>query len=204
MSTSQVVEGLIMLQAKTIENFITKEEADEIIFLCSRIDPWENSGSSFWDNRILNASTIYELHNKVLGEWLYELRGRIGNAITEMYNLEEPIYPDLLQICRWFPGMEQQPHADDMSNVPEADPWFQHREYGSVIYLNTDYTGGHTYYPQHDFEIVPEVGKLAVHPADPSHLHGVTKMDGGMRYTIASFWSRNEKFLSPWKIEKSE
>lgn len=191
-----------MFNAKIIKDFISKEEAEEIVYIAKTIDPWENSVSSFWDNRVLNASTIHRNYNNTLGEYLYGLRTKIGEAIQEQYGIDEPVYPDLLQICRWFPGMEQQPHADDMSNVEGADPWHRHREFGAIIYLNDDYTGGHTYYPQHDIEIVPEVGTLAIHPGDPSHLHGVTKMDGNIRYTIASFWSRDEKFLDRWNINE--
>jgi hypothetical protein len=37
-------------------------------------------------------------------------------------------------------------------------------------------------------QITPEMGKLAVHPGDVDHLHGVTKIEENVRYTIAFFW----------------
>jgi hypothetical protein len=111
----------------------------------------------------------------------------VKDFITKEYNLEEDIIPDIVSLCRWFPGMEQPPHADDMTNSDVKG--FEHRVFGAIIYLNDNYEGGKTFYPGHGIEITPKAGLLAVHPGDPEHLHGVTKIEGTVRYTIASFWT---------------
>jgi hypothetical protein len=41
---------------------------------------------------------------------------------------------------------------------------------------------------------------LAVHPGDPEHLHGVTKVENGMRYTLASFWTQEEEYFDGWVL----
>jgi hypothetical protein len=82
----------------------------------------------------------------------------------------------------------------------ESLEWFNHREYGAIIYLNDNYSGGHTYYPNHNFDIAPAVGKLAIHPGDPEHLHGVSKIEDGVRYTLASFWTQDEKYFDGWVL----
>jgi hypothetical protein len=96
--------------------------------------------------------------------------------------------------------MSQPPHADDMTDTNISG--FEHRSFGSIIYLNNDYLGGHTYYPNFDIEIIPEAGKLAVHPGDPNHLHGVTKIENGIRYTVASFWTTEKEKGNDWSIYK--
>jgi hypothetical protein len=65
----------------------------------------------------------------------------------------------------------------------------KHREYGSIVYLNNNFSGGETFYPQHNISIVPKPGMLAIHPADSNHMHGVSEIKDGIRYTIASFWT---------------
>lgn len=187
-----------MFNAKVISDFIPKEEAEEIVYFVKQIEPWENGGSDFWDNRTLNAITIYNEYSKELGEYLYNLRTRIGKAIKELYSLDE-IYPDLFQIARWLPGMEQHPHADDMTNT-EGNEWFHHRHFGSILYLNDDYEGGHTYYPQHNMSIIPQAGELAIHPGDTDHMHGVSMIEGNIRYTIASFWTKDKEYFDGWTI----
>jgi hypothetical protein len=192
-----------MFNAKTIDNFISIEESNKILEFVKGIEPWEQGGSEFWSNRSLNAINIYNDYDKEIGEMLYDIRQRVANAIKDSYNLSE-IYPDLFQVIRWFPGQEQTPHCDDMTDAHEDNKesleWFNHREYGAIVYLNDDYSGGHTYYPNYNFDIAPAVGKLAIHPGDPEHLHGVSKIEDGVRYTLASFWTQDEKYFDGWVL----
>jgi hypothetical protein len=192
-----------MFKAKTVDNFLTKEESQTIINFVKAIEPWESGGSDFWDNRSLNAINIYNLHSKEIGGMLYKIRQRVEKEIKDMYNLSE-VYPDLFQVVRWFPGMEQHPHCDDMTDAhedhKESLEWFNHRHYGAIIYLNDDYSGGHTYYPNYNFDIAPAAGKLAVHPGDPEHLHGVSKIEDGIRYTLASFWTKDKQYFDGWTL----
>lgn len=190
-----------MLRAITLDNFISETDAKALIKFAESIEQWDNDGmDSFWNNRSLNAINIYNNHNKDVGEYLYELRDRIGIAMASAYG-ESAVYPDLFQIVRWFPGQKQEPHADDMTDHnDEGLEWFAHRHYGSILYLNDDYGGGHTYYPQHDFAVVPKAGTLAMHPGTPDHMHGVTEIENSIRYTIASFWSRDKEYFDGWVI----
>ena len=189
-----------MFNAKTIKNFLSDEESQKIVNFAKSIERWEDGGSEFWNNRSLNAQNIYRDYDKEIGELLYETKEKVKTAIQSLYGLNQ-VYPDLMQIIRWFPGMEQPPHADDMTDHddPELD-WFKHREYGAIIYLNDDYEGGETYYPQHEKSISPEIGKLAVHPGTPDHMHGVTEIKNNIRYTIASFWTTDKEYADDWTI----
>jgi hypothetical protein len=193
-----------MLNIKTIENFLSKEEIYSIVTFAKNVDQWENAGGNgFWDNRSLNAINIYNNYDKDLGEKLYNIREKIKKSIIKEYKLDVDVYPDLFQIVRWFPGQEQSPHADDMTNIDDDSlGWFKHRHFGSIIYLNDDYTGGHTYYPEHDIDIVPKSGMLAIHPGDPEHLHGVTRIENSIRYTIASFWTLDKEYFDGWTISQ--
>lgn len=188
-----------MFNAKVIDNILTKEECDYLLDVVTKVEQWEFGGSEFWNNRSLNAVNIYNNIDKAAGTLLHSVRDDIRKAIIEAYELDRDVYPDLTQIVRWFPGQEQSPHADDMTNS-EGNDWFHHRHFGAIIYLNDDYQGGHTYYPQYDLEVTPKVGSLAIHPGDPDHLHGVTKVEGGLRYTIASFWTFDKEYFDGWTI----
>jgi prolyl 4-hydroxylase len=192
-----------LLNAKTVNNFLTPEECNKILNFVKSVEPWENGGAEFWVNRTLNARSIYANHNPEIGKLLYDIREKVAESIKSLYQLPN-IYPDLFQVVRWFPGMEQPPHADDMTNAKSENEnsldWFAHREYGAIIYLNDNYNGGHTYYPNHNFDIKPEAGKLAVHPGNPEHLHGVTKVSDEIRYTLASFWTQDKEYFDQWVL----
>lgn len=188
-----------MFSPKIVDNFLSKSECDYLINVATSIEKWEMGGSEFWDNRSLNAINIYNNVDKMAGRFLYNIRQRIGETIQQQYDLKLDIYPDLCQIVRWFPGQEQHPHADDMKNT-DGNEWFHHREYGAIIYLNDNYSGGHTYYPEHNFDIKPKAGTLAIHLGDQEHLHGVTKIEDNMRYTIASFWTTDKAYFDGWTL----
>lgn len=192
-----------MFKAKTVDNIVSQEEAKAIIDFVKDIEPWEHGGADFWNNRSLNAIMIYQNRSKEIGKLLYDIRARVGEEIKKLYEVPE-IYPDLFQVVRWFPGMEQPPHADDMTDIGEDEKhlveWFNHREFGAIVYLNDNYDGGHTFYPNHNFKIVPKVGTLALHPGDPEHLHGVTKVENEMRYTLASFWTQDKEYFDGWVL----
>ena len=182
-----------------ISDFLTIEEISLILDFAKNTESWERSTiDPFWDNRLIRAQDIYDQYDKQLGLLMFDLRNRTAEKIKEAYRLNE-VYADMTTLVRWFPGQEQTLHADDMTNL-EGHEHFNHREFGSIIYLNNNYSGGNTYYSQHDIQIVPEPGMLAVHPGDTEHFHGVTKVEGNIRYTIASFWTTNKQYHDHWEV----
>jgi hypothetical protein len=190
-----------MFNAKIVENFLSKDVCEFIVNSVKDISPWESGGDDFWDNRSLNIRTLFDKGHSELAKILINTKDKVKKEIEEAYG-QGPVYSDLFQVVRWFPGMEQPPHADDMTNVEGEDDleWFAHRNFGAIIYLNDDYSGGETFYPQHEISISPEAGKLAVHPGTPDHMHGVTKIENETRYTLASFWTFDKEFADEWSI----
>lgn len=174
-----------MFKATVVDKFLTDEEVSFVLNLVKETELWETSSVDFWDKRTLGIKAAYEYFGKELGDLLVDISTRIQDVIESAY--DKKVKEDGVTICRWYSGMEQPPHADDMTNTEVKG--LEHRKFGAIIYLNDDYEGGHTYYPNYDFEITPEAGKLAIHLGDPDHLHGVTKVEGNTRYTIASFWA---------------
>lgn len=180
-----------MLDAKIIDSVASKEECKILVEHASTLSNWDSCNHQFWDNRIINAATIAKTHLHIT-ELMINIRKRMRQKIKEVYNLDQDIYPDLLQMVRWPVGLSQPPHSDayNIDGSPHVSPW---RNYGSVLYLNDDYQGGQTFYSNFDVEIQPKAGSLAVHPADILHYHGVREVKGSTRYTIVVFWTFDQK-----------
>lgn len=187
-----------MFKAKTIEEFLSHQECDYLISLVKDRDLWQEVPNSSWDKRSVNIQAIYSELPREAFDLMKNTTLRVKNFIEKNMSEGEEVYPDIVSINRWFPGMSQDPHADDMTNTDIKG--YEHRAFGSIIYLNTEYEGGHTYYPTHGVEITPKVGMVAIHPGDVNHLHGVTEVQGGMRYTIASFWIHDKDRGIDWSI----
>lgn len=186
-------KDISLFKAKTFENFIDKKDIDMLLLFAEETESWE-SGSGVWKDRVINPEFMILRGRKDLAIVMNQIREKIKSTLEAEYGNGKEIYCDLIQLIRWFPGMEQPPHADDMKNVPDASDWFHHRDFGVILYLNDNYQGGHTYYPDYDFDITPVSNMLAAHPGDDDHMHGVTKVEGGMRYTVASFWTFDKEY----------
>jgi len=184
-----------MFNAKTQDSFLSLEDTTKLVEALSATDGWEKSPVEFWDNRVINMAAVNTLFGPDISSIVLDATMKVKDFISKEYGLEEELVADIVTLCRWFPGMEQPPHADDMTNSEVKG--FERRVLGAIIYLNDNYEGGKTYYPTHGIEITPKAGSLAVHPGDPEHLHGVTKIEGNVRYTIASFWAydKNQNYV---------
>lgn len=188
-----------MFKAKTVNNFLKKDDCEYLVNSVKNSDVWSDAGGDFWKGRAINLGDLKKADIYAFNIAL-NARNKVAQKIKELYGYEK-IYSDLFQVIRWFPGTEQPPHADDMKNINDVGyEWFYHREIASIIYLNDDYTGGKTYYPQYNIFIDPECGKLAIHPGDESHLHGVTKINDKIRYTLAGFWTTEREYADEWSL----
>jgi len=80
----------------------------------------------------------------------------------------------------WREGMEMGAHDDICQGK------FPNREYSALVYLNDDYEGGYTLFPDIEFGITPERGTLVVFKGGTLR-HAVSKVTKGNRYTALSW-----------------
>jgi hypothetical protein len=157
-----------------------KEEASILYTIARNFDGWENRGHHFWDGRV---SDVFKVVPECLGMYIVEkIRNEILGRFPDIFP-EGDAYFDTIDLVRWPVGSSQPPHQDDIPH--------KHRLVGSIVYINDDYVGGETYYPNLDVKVTPIAGNLALHLGDKLHLHGVTEVSGKARFTISSFWGND-------------
>jgi predicted 2-oxoglutarate/Fe(II)-dependent dioxygenase YbiX len=178
------------------EGFLPIETCNRYSEWLKSTDKWEATGGGVWDRRSINLYTM----EPSLREEMLNLRIKVKQEIQNFLQTEQPLYADIFQYVRWQVGNELHPHAD--SENPDGSPHpFPWRNFASIIYLNSDYKGGQTYFPKFD-NYAPGIkpGTLVMFPGTVEYLHGVTKITEGTRYTIASFWTFNETKKDIYKI----
>ena len=79
-----------------------------------------------------------------------------------------------------------------LSPAEVADPlgdahFFRETFSFSPSHLNDDFDGGGLYLPAQDVLIMPQPGMLVSLPAGESHVHGVTRVERGVRLTMPFF-----------------
>ncbi len=180
------------MNIKVVENFLSVEECNRIINKSIDINSWDKTDDEYWDNRVFNAMSLPQ--DNIFRRNLYGILKKKRQTISDHYKIPQ-LFNAGFAIVRWLPGMKQEPHTDDMKEFlgDTETNVNRHREFGSIIYLNDNFTGGETYYPLNNFSVKPQTGKFIVHPGDSDHLHGVSEVKDNIRYTIASFWTTSKE-----------
>jgi hypothetical protein len=166
----------------SVPNFLSVDETNYLLHVARSIAKWDSRVHAYWDGRVMSmfafGSRVEDSESFIL--LAHEIVERLSAVIRDNYGVSELVFVDCLDLVRWPVGSELTPHIDE---VPHA-----HRLWGSVIYLNDDYEGGETFYPNLGVSVSPQAGMAVVHRGDEEHRHGVTKVSGVERFTIASFW----------------
>ena len=197
-----------------VDNF-TQDECWFLIDWFKRNRHLCSVGSSF-DYQAITRHTIEDNDvRKLLNRMTYDNIGFLNG------HLNKPMYPEMSLIAEWPIGGQQHPHVDTYSTyeVSEPDEELQghldrneasfvkkdnpNREWTSITYLNTNYNGGETWFPEfpesfyeESFKHTPKQGQSVVFRG-VSTLHGVSPVRRNSRYTIAQWYTgKKENILT--------
>lgn len=178
-SMKSTVPGEEIKQMYEIENFIPDHVCDEIVLWFKGAPKLkENGAQSFFNGRQINYEHIDSIHiKKLVNMYRYEA------TIKARELFKEKVYPDYTDLVFWDEGSGMLVHADNCDQ--DGNPNYVHwRKYSGVLYLNDDYLGGNTFFPDHGPKIIiPKKGKFVIYPAGLKYNHGVTTVVG-KRYTM--------------------
>jgi predicted 2-oxoglutarate/Fe(II)-dependent dioxygenase YbiX len=177
------------MQIFEFQNFMSKED-------CKLITDWFKSqkktdlnSEALFNNRTIPYSLIdsEEIKRKVN---LF----RFNATFQAISTFKEALYPDYTDLVYWPIGKSMEVHADSQyqDGSPGKFPW---RKISGVLYLNDDYEGGETYFPEQNIKYTPEAGHLIMFPSDLTHPHGVTEVIKGDRYTLPIWFTDDETKL---------
>lgn len=142
-------------------------------------------GDGFFDYRVLWINSFPDSENetrRILQSW----RRRATALISQ--HAECTLYSDTIQVVRWT-GEEMRPHRDDRhpNGRPHKTPW---REWACIIYLNSDFDGGETYFPS-DGGLQNKPVQCSLIFFQGARWHGVRAVSRGVRYTAPSWFTRD-------------
>jgi hypothetical protein len=157
-----------------IPNFLSHDELeslDDLLYHCTAAD---------WLKTVINT---HGEDDYWFGKILFcDVPQSITTKVAHLFTSYSRLNP-LRGIQRLQVGQEMPPHFDSVS---DSDI-----QYGIVMYLNDDFTGGETIYPNLNLAIKPKRGHLIVHNAN--HLHGAALVSGGDTRYILSCFARGTK-----------
>jgi hypothetical protein len=168
---------------KTFENFIKNEECDILIKWISenvnkkgKINPSENFSYRQVDHLLVDDFTTWNVMEKY--------RWKVSQYAIKHFDYEM-LYPEYSDLVVWYSGDSMGLHADNFDCIggkPYTDDLY-FRKISCLIYLNDNFEGGETFFENGNI-IKPKKGMLAMFPSNCTHMHGVTRITNGTRYTM--------------------
>lgn len=151
-----------------IENFITDDLLNKIVdhIDAANQNDWireEDYFGDLWKDKSLDYSD--SLFNEI-------------NSLLEFTFIDKEYLPPMKYIHRYSVGDHIKQHRDH---------WIEddHVEYGALLYLNDEYTGGYLVYPESNIKIKPKPKSLIIHHGNI--LHESTPVESGLRYFSSTF-----------------
>lgn len=172
-----------------VENFISNESCDEIVdWFRQQQKNQVNTGNTLFNNRTIPYSSVKDLKIKNL---INTYRFDITSYARKKF--KTTLYPDYTDLVYWPTGLSMDVHADAvwLDGTPARFPY---RYCAGVCYLNDDYEGGETYFPNFNIETRPKKGKVVLFPSNLEYQHGVKKVVGE-RFTLPIWFTKNSSKL---------
>jgi hypothetical protein len=169
-------------------NVLTESECKQIVYyldVVDREDLWSPSTDPYWDRRTVEIMNIKDYPVLPILKKAYR---KMRSAAPEGYEASS------CRIVVWRAGTSADLHTDDI---------YLAREYSSILYLNDDFFGGFTDFPEQQTAVQPKTGMAIFFRGDSEHPHRVTEVAGGTRYTITGFWTNDpeHKTYEEWAAE---
>lgn len=190
-----------------IDNFLSKEECDSII----------NYVEWLSNNNILEWNQISFYDSYAMGFWerdpnlpMFSLPENYFHSVLKLKikdACEKALGREVGEVSyhaqKWLDGAYASFHSDNSDE--EGNPTeFERSKYAAFIYLNENFSGGFLNFKHHDVHIEPKIGRIAIFDGGHTNEHEVTKVHGGTRFTIGSFWDNAESSYTEEQILERE
>jgi hypothetical protein len=170
-----------------LENFLSLEVCSDIISYFESTTDRNTHIDGYFKSRSLCP---YKIIDPEIKRSLLTFQTKCIQTVSKLYypnNLNVNLYLEYWDIVKWEDGKDMEVHQDGIE-------YEYGRDYSSVCYLNDDYTGGETFFPENQYiEYIckPKKGKIVFFPS--SRYHGVKTVKNGVRYSLPCWYSKNPK-----------
>lgn len=177
-----------------MENYLTEAQCRELIDCFERnVHKVPMTQDAFFKDRVIWMSTLGPDEFRAMSI-MQQARHAAAYHVAKFYGETARMYDDTPQLVKWWPGMGMPAHADN-EHPDGSEHRTPHRKYAGVTFLNGDYEGGNFYLKNQGLRIPAKPGLLVGFKGDMSHMHGVTKVVSGLRYTMPMWLSTKETDL---------
>ena len=117
--------------------------------------------------------------------------------ISDQSPLGDPLYPETVTLTAMGPGGHHSRHAGNCRQSEHGDWVANHtpqRDVSAIYYLNDTFEGGEIVFEQVPLMVKPRRGLLLAFPSDAAHIHEVLPVRSGVRYTMAIWFTKQQRY----------
>lgn len=169
-----------------ISEFLTNQEIYKLeTYLSNPNHKWGETSfhNSHGISLSINESTLVEVD--LPNDFFLTLTNKLKAAVEDVFG--HRILESKCHAQKWEVGGFAEPHSDNSDHEGNISEYGD-MKYVSILYINSDYSGGEVYFPEHSIEIKPAQNDLLIFPGGFENIHGVKEITQGIRYTIMAFW----------------
>jgi len=113
----------------------------------------------------------------------------IYTRIVAPYYKVEIDWFEVPHMLRYSPGGNYVAHSDCENWDTHGNRWVKgvDRDYSSILYLNSDFSGGSLAFPNLNLRLHPQTGMLVTFPSDHRFLHAAEETLSGTRYAFVTW-----------------
>lgn len=185
------VGGCINIYENVWPNY--KETIESIERECSKSESgvyWQRAETmnlgAFQDHRTNQLIEISYLANIANNKILQNTHNQMNllllaasNSYGVQYGINEGFFHEGYNLLKYNQGQEYQSHYDGGTAIG--------RIISAVIYLNSDYEGGHLEFPNFNLKIKPEPGMLILFPSNFAYRHIAHPVTKGTKYALVTW-----------------
>jgi predicted 2-oxoglutarate/Fe(II)-dependent dioxygenase YbiX len=180
------------LQIYEFEDFLDPSICDHIVMWFKTTPKVKkNGGNSLFNERQIDYANISDPQvRKLVNAFKFDAAFFARKCFNESH-----LYPDYTDLVLWDEGTGMVVHADNsyQDGTPNYCSW---RKYSGVLYLNDEFLGGETFFPDlGPLFIKPKKGKFVVYPSNLEYSHGITTVVGGKRYTMPIWFTDQHQYI---------
>jgi len=128
-------------------------------------------------------NSMYCVMDDTVYRIIEECQKRIQSIIENQYKCEVH-EEECATINKYVPGW----HLEEHDDTGKTNSGRESTDFSSIIYFNSDFSGGELNFINKKIRIKPTEGMLVISPATQEYLHEVTPILNGERYTATTFW----------------
>lgn len=175
-------------QIYEFENFLPEDICDTIVL-------WFSTRPKNSVNGLFNGKTIgyADIQDYAIKRWMNAAKIDAIAKAKEVFS-EDVLYNDYSALVEWGSGSGMVLHSDNCydDGGPNLVNW---RKYSGVLYLNDNFGGGETLFPDHGpYFAKPAKGKLVLYPAGLEYRHAITTVVG-TRYVMPMWFTTDRNLV---------